>query len=212
MTRDDMDRVRDDFVRSARYAADAGFDLLELHMAHGYLLSTFLSPLTNVRDDDYGGSRERRMRYPLEVFEAVRAVWPGERPMSVRISATDWVEGGFDADDAVALSRALRELGCDLIDVSTGQVHPDQRPNYGRCYQTPFAERIKNEVGIPTLTVGAITDADQINTILLAGRADLCALARPHLFDPYFTLHAAAELGQRDVDYPPQYLAGRPRR
>ncbi|MBX3275314.1 MAG: bifunctional salicylyl-CoA 5-hydroxylase/oxidoreductase [Sandaracinaceae bacterium] len=212
MTREDMERVRDDFVRSTRYAAEAGFDLLELHMAHGYLLSTFLSPLTNVRDDDYGGSRERRMRFPLEVFEAVRAVWPSERPMSVRISATDWVEGGFDAADAVALSQALKERGCDLIDVSTGQVHPDQRPNYGRCYQTPFAERIRNEVGIPTLTVGAITDADQINTILLAGRADLCALARPHLFDPYFTLHAAAELGQRDVDYPPQYLAGRPRR
>ncbi len=211
MTREDMERVREQFVRSARLADEAGFDLLELHMAHGYLLSTFLSPLTNRRTDVYGGSLEARMRFPLEVFEAVRAAWPADKPMSVRISATDWVEGGFDSDDSLVFAGALKERGCDLIDVSTGQVHPDQRPIYGRMYQTPFADRIRNVVGIPTLTVGNIQDADQINTILLAGRADLCALARPHLYDPYFTLHAAKELGQR-VDYPPQYRSATPRR
>ncbi|MFK7989253.1 MAG: bifunctional salicylyl-CoA 5-hydroxylase/oxidoreductase [Sandaracinaceae bacterium] len=211
MTRDDMDAVREQFVRSAALAAEAGFDLLELHCAHGYLLSSFLSPLSNQRDDDYGGSLDNRMRYPLEVFEAVRAVWPEDKPMSVRISATDWVEGGFDGADAVAVARALESRGCDLIDVSTGQTSPDARPVYGRCFQTPFADRIRNEVGIPTLTVGNITSADQVNTILLAGRADLCAMARPHLKNPYFTLHAAEALHE-DVPYPPQYLAAKPRR
>ncbi|MEZ4337264.1 MAG: bifunctional salicylyl-CoA 5-hydroxylase/oxidoreductase [Sandaracinaceae bacterium] len=212
MTRADMERVRDDYVRAARFADEAGFDMVEVHMAHGYLLSSFLSPLTNQRTDEWGGTLEKRMRFPLEVFDAVRAVWPADKPMSVRISATDWVPGGFTGDDSLVVARALKEHGCDIIDVSTGQVHPDQQPIYGRAFQTPFADRIRNAVGIPTLTVGNITTADQMNTILLAGRADLCAMARPHLFDPYFTLHAAAELEQHDVHYPPQYLRGRPRR
>jgi anthraniloyl-CoA monooxygenase len=211
MTRDDMDRVKAQFVRSTELAIDAGFDLLELHFAHGYLLSSFLSPLSNQRDDTYGGSLANRMRYPLEVLDAVRAVWPADKPLSVRISATDWVDGGFTGDDAVELARALKAHGCDLIDVSTGQTSPEAKPIYGRMYQTPFADRIRNEVGIPTLTVGNITSADQVNTILLAGRADLVALARPHLRDPYFTLHAAEELEEWDVHYPPQYLAAKPR-
>jgi anthraniloyl-CoA monooxygenase len=212
MTRVDMDRVREEFVRSAELAEQAGFDLLELHFAHGYLLSSFLTPLSNQREDEYGGSLENRMRYPLEVFDAVRAVWPSHKPMSVRISATDWVEGGFTGDDAVEVARALKAHGCDLVDVSTGQTSPLAQPVYGRCYQTPFADRVRNEVGIPTLTVGNITSADQVNTILLAGRADLCALARPHLKDPYFTLRAAEELEHHDVRYPDQYLLAKPRR
>ncbi|MGE0787759.1 MAG: bifunctional salicylyl-CoA 5-hydroxylase/oxidoreductase [Sandaracinaceae bacterium] len=211
MTRADMDRVTEEHVRGARLAAEAGFDILELHMAHGYLLSSFLTPLSNQRDDEYGGALENRMRYPLEVFDAVRAAWPSERPMSVRISATDWVPGGFDGDDAVVVARALKAHGCDIIDVSTGQTSPLAQPIYGRAYQTPFADRIKQEVEIPTITVGNITDADQINTILLAGRADLCALARPHLKDPYFTLDAAEALEQWDVHYPPQYILAKPR-
>ncbi len=211
MNRADMDAVRDGFVRSAELAEQAGFDMLELHFAHGYLLSSFLTPLSNQREDEYGGSLENRMRFPLEVFDAVRGVWPSDKPMSVRISATDWVEGGFTGDDAVELSRALKEHGVDIVDVSTGQTSKLAKPIYGRAYQTPFADRIRNEVGIPTLTVGNITSADQINTILLAGRADLCALARPHLKDPYFTLHAAEELEQWDVHYPNQYIAAKPR-
>ncbi len=211
MTRADMDLVRDQFVRAAGLAEQAGFDLLELHMAHGYLLSSFLSPLSNQRDDEHGGSLENRMRFPLEVLDAVRAAWPAHKPMSVRISATDWVEGGFTGDDAVVLARALKAHGIDIVDVSTGQTSPLAKPVYGRAYQAPFADRIRNEVGIPTLTVGNITSADQINTILLAGRADLCALARPHLKDPYFTLRAAEELEQWDVHYPSQYLSAKPR-
>jgi anthraniloyl-CoA monooxygenase len=211
MDRDDMDTVRAQFVRAAELAEHAGFDLLEVHFAHGYLLSSFLSPLSNRREDEYGGSLENRMRFPLEVFDAVRAVWPSQKPMSVRISATDWVEGGFTDDDAVVLSRALRDHGCDLVDVSTGQTSPDAKPVYGRMYQTPFADRIRHEVGIPTLTVGNITSADQINTILLAQRADLCALARPHLRDAYFTLHAAEALEEHGVHYPAPYLSGKPR-
>lgn len=210
MTREDMDRVRDQFVHSTRLAAEAGFDMLELHLAHGYLLSSFLTPLSNQRDDEYGGSLENRLRYPLEVFDAVRAAWPEDKPMSVRISATDWVEGGFTAEDSVVLAHALKDHGVDIIDVSTGQTSPDAQPIYGRAYQAPFADKIRNEVGIPTLTVGNITTADQVNTILLAGRADLCALARPHLKDPYFTLRAAEELEQWDVDYPDQYLSAKP--
>jgi anthraniloyl-CoA monooxygenase len=209
MTREDMDEVREQFVRSARYAADCGFDILELHMAHGYLLSTFLSPLTNRRRDGYGGSLEARARYPLEVFDAVRAVWPRERPMSVRISATDWVPGGFDGDDAVAFARMLAEHGCDIVDVSTGQVSPDQRPAYGRLYQTPFADRIRHEVGIPTMTVGAVSSVDDANTIVVTGRADLCLLGRPHLVDPYWTLNAAIDLGYEGHRWPRQYLSGR---
>ena len=179
-------------------------------MAHGYLLSSFLTPLSNRRGDAYGGSLENRMRFPLEVLEAVRAAWPDERPLSVRVSATDWVEGAFDGDDAVALARALKARGCDLVDVSTGQTSTLARPVYGRAYQTPFSDRIRNEVGIPTLAVGNIQDFDQINSILLAGRADLCALARPHLFDPYFTLHAAAQQGHA-VAWPAPYTSAQPR-
>jgi anthraniloyl-CoA monooxygenase len=208
MTREDMDRVRDEFVRAAAGAVEAGFDLLELHMAHGYLLSSFLSPLANIRDDDYGGSLAGRVRFPLEVFDACRAAWPAERPISVRISATDWVQGGFDPDQAVAFAAMLRAHGCDVVDVSSGQVSPRERPAFGRSYQTPFADRIRNEVGIPTIAVGAISSYDDVNTIILAGRADLCALARPHLYDPHWTLHAAAEQGYAEVEWAPQYRAG----
>jgi anthraniloyl-CoA monooxygenase len=208
MTRDDMDIVLAQFVRSTDGAIAAGFDLLELHCAHGYLLSSFLSPLTNQREDEYGGSLEARARYPLEVFDACRAAWPAEKPMSVRLSATDWVDGGFDGDQAVEFARTLREHGCDIVDVSSGQVSPEERPAYGRSFQTPFADRIRNEVGIPTVAVGAIASYDDVNTIVLAGRADLCALARPHLYDPNWTLHAAAEQGFADVEWVPQYQAG----
>jgi anthraniloyl-CoA monooxygenase len=204
MTRADMDAVRDDFVAAARRADAAGFDLLEVHMAHGYLLSSFLSPLTNRRDDAYGADRAR---FPLEVFAACRAAWPEHKPMSVRISATDWVDGGFDGDDAVALARRLQAAGCDIVDVSTGQVSPDQQPAYGRSYQTPYADRIRHEVGMPVIAVGAISSYDDVNTIVLAGRADLCALARPHLWDPHWTLHAAADQGV-EVDWIPQYRSG----
>jgi anthraniloyl-CoA monooxygenase len=208
MDRGDMDAVREQFVASTRAAAAAGFDLLELHMAHGYLLSSFLSPLTNHRTDEYGGDLQARARYPLEVFAACRAVWPAERPMSVRISASDWVDGGFDGDQAVAFAALLLRAGCDIVDVSSGQVSPDQRPAYGRSFQTPFADRIRNEVGIPTIAVGAISSYDDVNTIVLAGRADLCALARPHLYDPHWTLHAAADQGYAGTEWVPQYRSG----
>jgi anthraniloyl-CoA monooxygenase len=204
MTRADMDAVLEDFVACTRRADAAGFDLLEIHMAHGYLLSSFLSPLTNVRDDEYGADRAK---YPLEVFAACRAAWPAEKPMSVRVSATDWVHGGFDGDDAVAFARRLVEAGCDIVDVSTGQVSPHQTPAYGRSYQTPYADRIRHEAGIPVIAVGAISSYDDVNTIILAGRADLCALARPHLWDPHWTLHAAADQGV-DIDWIPQYRSG----
>jgi anthraniloyl-CoA monooxygenase len=209
MTRADMDRVRDDFVAAARRAAAAGFDWLELHCAHGYLLSSFISPLTNLRDDNYGGDLAGRLRYPLEVFAALREVWPGERPMSVRISAHDWVEGGITADDAVAIARCFKAAGADMIDCSSGQVSPDQQPVYGRMYQTPFADRVRNEAGIPTIAVGAIFEADHVNGIIASGRADLCALARPHLADPAWTLREAARIGYTDVDWPVNYLAGK---
>ena len=208
MTRADMDRVRDQHVASARFAGDAGFDLLELHYAHGYLLSSFLTPLANQRSDQYGGSAENRMRYPLEVFEAVREVWPDEKPISVRISATDWVDGGFDGDDAVAFAASLKERGCDLIDVSTGQTTIDADPEYGRLYQTPYSDRIRNEVGMATMTVGAVSSIDDVHNILVAGRADLCLLARPHIVDPYWTLNAAIDLGYDGHAFPNQYLAG----
>jgi anthraniloyl-CoA monooxygenase len=203
-----MNAVREDYVAAARRAAEAGFDLLEIHMAHGYLLSSFLSPLTNLREDEYGGSLSERARYPLEVFAACRAVWPEDRPMSVRISAHDWSEGGFTDDDAVAFAGMLREAGCDIVDVSSGQVWPEQQPAYGRSFQTPFADRIRHEAGIPAIAVGAISSHDDVNTIVLSGRADLCALARPHLWDPQWTLHAAADQGF-DVDWVPQYRSGR---
>ena len=209
MTRDDMDRVRDDFVGAARRAADAGFDWLELHCAHGYLLSAFISPLSNQRTDAYGGTLANRLRYPLEVFAAVRAVWPQDKPMSVRISAHDWVEGGITPDDAVEIARAFKAAGADMIDCSSGQVSPDQAPVYGRMYQTPFADRIRNEADIPTIAVGAIFEADHVDSIIAAGRADLCAVARPHLADPAWTLHEAAKLGYRDVSWPRQYEAGK---
>ncbi|MFM8999483.1 MAG: bifunctional salicylyl-CoA 5-hydroxylase/oxidoreductase, partial [Actinomycetota bacterium] len=210
MTREDMDRETEAFVRSASLAAAAGFDLLELHMAHGYLLSSFLTPVSNRRTDEYGGSLEGRAKWPLEVFEAIRAVWPSDRPMSVRISATDWVEDGFDVEDAVAFTRMLAERGCDLVDVSTGQTTPEARPKYGRSFQTPYADRIRNDVGIATMAVGAISSYDDVNSILLAGRADLCAIGRPHLYDPAWTLHAAAEQGYSGpgVWWPEPYRAG----
>ena len=195
MTRDDMDRVREDFVAATRRAAEAGFDILELHCAHGYLLSSFLSPLTNRREDAYGGAIEHRARYPLEVFAAVRAAWPQDRPISVRLSCHDWFPGGNTADDAVAIARLFKAAGADIIDCSSGQVVADQKPVYGRMYQTPFADRIRNEVGIPTVAVGAIFEADHVNMVIAAGRADLCAVARPHLADPAWTLHEAAKIG-----------------
>jgi len=210
MDRADMDRVRDDFSRAAAQADEAGFDLLEIHMAHGYLLSSFLSPLTNIRDDGYGGSIENRLRFPLEVFDAVRVVWPAEKPISVRISATDWVEeGGQTGDDSVLVARCLKAHGCDIIDVSAGQTTPDADPVYGRMFQTPFSDQIRHEAGIPTMAVGSITSADQVNTIVAAGRADLCALARAHLTDPHFTLQAAAHYGHRDQAWPAQYLTAK---
>jgi anthraniloyl-CoA monooxygenase len=204
----DTELVLAQFVTAVDGAVAAGFDLLELHCAHGYLLSSFLSPLANARVDSYGGSLAARARFPLEVFDACRAAWPSERPISVRISATDWVEGGFTADDGVAFARMLAEHGCDIVDVSSGQVSPLERPAFGRSYQTPFADRIRNEVGIPTIAVGAISSYDDVNTIVLSGRADLCALARPHLYDPAWTLHAAAEQGYDGVAWPVQYEAG----
>jgi anthraniloyl-CoA monooxygenase len=208
MTREDMDLVRDQHVRSALLGDRAGFDMLELHFAHGYLLSSFLTPLANQRSDEYGGSLENRMRYPLEVFQAVREAWPESKPISVRISATDWVDGGFEGDEAVGFASALKELGCDLIDVSTGQTTIEADPEYGRLYQTPYSDRIRNEVGIATMTVGAVSSIDDVHNILVAGRADLCLLARPHIVDPYWTLNAAIDLGYTGHSFPDQYLAG----
>jgi anthraniloyl-CoA monooxygenase len=204
-----MDEVREQFVRAAKYAGEAGFDLLELHMAHGYLLASFISPLTNQRGDEYGGPIGNRMRFPLEVFRACRAVWPEEKPMSVRISATDWAPGGLSGEDLVALARMLKDAGCDLVDVSTGQTVPEQKPVYGRMYQAPFSDWVRNEIGIATMTVGAVTSADQVNTLIAAGRADLVALARTHLADPYFTLRASAWYQDERQHWPKQYLAGR---
>ena len=195
MSRGDMDAVIADYVRAAGLAVEAGFDMLEIHAAHGYLLASFISPITNRRADDYGGSLPNRMRFPLEVFDAVRAAWPKERPMSVRISAVDWYPGGMEPSDSVEVARMLQEHGCDIVDVSAGQTVPDQRPVYGRLFQTPFADRIRHEVGIATMAVGNISSYADVNTILAAGRADLCLLARAHLWDPYWTRHAAHELG-----------------
>jgi anthraniloyl-CoA monooxygenase len=205
MTRGDMDRVRDDFVRAARWASEVGFDWLELHCAHGYLLSSFISPLTNQRTDEYGGSLEGRLRYPLEVFRAMRAVWPEALPMSVRISAHDWVEGGITDDDAVQIAAAFKQAGADVIDCSSGQVSKKEKPVYGRMFQTPFADRIRNEAGIATMAVGAISEADHVNSIIAAGRADLCAIARPHLANPAWSLLEAAKIGYRGVEWPKQY-------
>ena len=210
MTRADMDWVREEFVHAATRAAAAGFDVLELHCAHGYLLSGFLTPLSNTRSDEYGGSLENRLRYPLEVFDAVKAVWPDDRPLFVRVSATDWVEGGLSQDDSIEIARAFAEHGADVIDVSTGQTSADAKPAYGRSYQTPYADRIRNVAGIATMAVGSISSWDDANTTIAAGRADLTALGRPHLYDPHWTLHAAAEQGVflPWLRWPDQYLAG----
>jgi anthraniloyl-CoA monooxygenase len=209
MTRDDMDCVLDEFVRATQMAIEADFDMLELHCAHGYLLSSFITPLSNHRTDEYGGSLNNRLRYPLEVFRAIRAEWPEDRPISIRISATDWIVDGLQGEHAVDVARAFHEDGADIIHVSTGQTTPDAQPVYGRMFQTPYSDRIRNEAGIPTIAVGNITTPDQVNGIIAAGRADLCALARPHLADPNWTLHAAAELGYEPQRWPVQYLAGK---
>lgn len=209
MSRADMDKVVADFVQAAKRGLRAGFDMLELHAAHGYLLASFITPLANKRTDEYGGSLENRMRFPLEVFRALRAVWPDDKPMSVRISATDWADGGIGGEDSVAIARAFADAGCDLIDVSTGQTVADSAPVYGRMFQTPFSDQIRNEAGLATMCVGNITTADQANTIIAAGRADLVAFARPHLVDPFLAMRAAAWYGVEGVHCPPQYLAGK---
>ena len=209
MTREDMDRIKADFVAATRRAAGAGFDMVEFHAAHGYLMSSFISPLTNRREDDYGGSLERRCRFPLEVFRAMREAWPAERPMSVRISAHDWAPGGLTPDDATEVAALFKAAGADIIHVSSGQVVSNDAPVYGRMYQVPFSDQIRNELDVPTITVGNIYEADHVNTIILAGRADLCAIARPHLADPAWTLHAAAEQGVSTVEWPRPYLSGK---
>ncbi len=206
MTRDDMDRVTSDFLRATRLSDSAGFDLLELHLAHGYLLASFISPLTNRRTDEYGGSLHNRMRYPLEIIASVRSEWPAARPLSVRISAVDWAPGGMKAADAVEVARLVVAAGADIVDVSAGQTVSDARPVYGRQFQTPFSDRIRHEAGVPTMTVGNISTAADVNTILAAGRADLVVLARAHLWDPYWTRHAAADLGHA-LPWPPPYAA-----
>jgi anthraniloyl-CoA monooxygenase len=209
MTRTDMDEVRDQFVAATRMGYEAGFDMVELHAAHGYLLSSFITPLQNRRQDEYGGSLDNRLRYPLEVFRAMRAAWPAERPMSVRISATDWMaEAGVTPAEAVLIAGAFAEAGADLIDVSAGQTSAEARPVYGRMFQTPLSDRIRNEGHLATMAVGNIYETDHANSILAAGRADLVALARPHLIDPMWTLRAAAALDYRDVHVPPPYLNG----
>jgi anthraniloyl-CoA monooxygenase len=209
MTRADMDVVREQFVASTLMGLEAGFDMVELHCAHGYLLSGFITPLQNSRTDEYGGSLENRLRYPLEVFRAMRAAWPADKPMSVRISANDWMgELGVTPEEAVEIASAFTEAGADLIDVSAGQTWADARPVYGRMFQTPFADRIRNEARVSAMAVGNIYETDHVNSILAAGRADLVALARPHLIDPMWTLRAAAQQGYRDVHVPPPYLAG----
>ncbi|MCE8523018.1 bifunctional salicylyl-CoA 5-hydroxylase/oxidoreductase [Ruegeria pomeroyi] len=210
MTRADMDAVRDQFVAAAQMAERAGFDMIELHAAHGYLISSFISPMSNSRGDDYGGSLENRMRYPLEVFTAMRAAWPEHKPMSVRISANDWVdEAGVTPEEAVKIAAMFHAAGADIIDVSAGQTSIEAKPVYGRMFQTPFSDRIRNETGIATMAVGNIYEADHANSILMAGRADLICVGRPHLADPYWTLHEAARIGNRHADWPLPYLAGR---
>jgi len=209
LTRVEMDEIKEQFVNATLMAIDAGFDMIELHAAHGYLLSGFITPLQNHRDDDYGGSLSNRLRYPLEIFAAMREAWPAERPMSVRISATDWAgEDGVTPDEAVEISRAFAKAGADLIDVSAGQTWADAEPVYGRMFQTPFSDKIRNEAHIATMAVGNIFEPDQANAILASGRADLVALARPHLVDPSWTLRAAAAAEYRDVHIPPPYLSG----
>lgn len=209
MTREDMDRVIADFVRATELAASTGADWLELHAAHGYLLSSFLSPLTNQREDEYGGSHANRARFPLEVFKAIRAVWPQDKPISVRLSCHDWAEGGNTPDDAAIFAQMFKDVGADLIDCSSGQVVKHEKPVYGRLFQTPFSDKIRNEIGIPTIAVGAISEADHANSVISAGRADLCAVARPHLADPAWVLHEAAKIGLTSVPWPKQYYSGK---
>ncbi|MGO4436694.1 bifunctional salicylyl-CoA 5-hydroxylase/oxidoreductase [Rhizobium sp. RAF56] len=209
MDRADMDRVKADHVRSAELAVTTGADWLELHCAHGYLLSSFLSPLTNRREDEYGGSHENRARFPLEVFKAVRAVWPADKPMSVRLSCHDWTEGGNTPEDAAIFARMFKDAGADVIDCSSGQVWKEEKPVYGRLFQTPFSDKIRNEVGISTIAVGAISEADHANSIISAGRADLCAVARPHLADPAWALHEAAKIGLGSIAWPKQYQSSK---
>jgi anthraniloyl-CoA monooxygenase len=209
MSRADMERVREEFVRATRMAEQAGFDMIELHAAHGYLLSSFITPVSNQRNDEYGGSLENRLRYPLEVLRAMRAAWPDAKPLSVRISATDWTEGGISGAESVVIAKALNEAGADIIHVSTGQTSKDARPVYGRMFQTPYSDRIRQEAKVPTIAVGNITEADQVNAILAAGRADLVAIGRPHLADPAWTLHAAAQQGYTAQWWPVQYLPGK---
>ncbi|WP_137134029.1 bifunctional salicylyl-CoA 5-hydroxylase/oxidoreductase [Rhizobium sp. FKY42] len=209
MDRADMDRVKADFVAATRRAAEAGADWLEFHAAHGYLMSSFLSPLTNRREDDYGGSHENRARYPLEVFRAIREVWPKDKPISVRLSCHDWADGGNTPEDAAIFAEMFKDAGADLIDCSSGQVWKEEKPVYGRLFQTPFSDKIRNEIGIPTIAVGAISEADHANSIIAAGRADLCAVARPHLADPAWALHEAAKIGLKNVPWPKQYMSGK---
>jgi anthraniloyl-CoA monooxygenase len=209
MTREDMERVKNDFVRSTTLAQEAGFDMIELHCAHGYLLSSFLTPVSNRRSDEYGGSTANRMRYPLEVFTAMRKVWPEEKPMSVRVSATDWVEDGLTADESVEIGKAFVAAGTDVIHVSTGQTVAEAKPVFGRLFQTPYSDRIRNEARVPTIAVGNITEYDQVNSIIAAGRADLVSIGRPHLSDPHWTLHAAAQQGYAGARWPVQYYQGR---
>jgi anthraniloyl-CoA monooxygenase len=213
MDRSDMERVIEDFVRATHLAEEAGFDVVEVHMAHGYLLSSFLSPLSNRRRDEYGGSLENRLRFPLEVFRAMRAAWPQEKPMAVRISASDWMEdgSGVTPEESVEVARLLKAAGCDLIDVSSAGNSPLSQPQYGRMYQVPFADQIRHEAAVAVAAVGGILGADHANTILAAGRADLVVMARPHLSDPYLTLHAAERYAFPDQPWPGQYLPARPR-
>jgi anthraniloyl-CoA monooxygenase len=209
MARDDMDRVKNDFISATKRAAEAGVDWLELHCAHGYLLSSFLSPLTNIREDEYGGDHAARARYPLEVFRAVRAAWPDDKPISVRLSCHDWMEGGNTPEDAAIFAGMFKAVGADMIDCSSGQVWKEEKPVYGRLFQTPFSDKIRNEIGIPTIAVGAISEADHANSIISAGRADLCAIARPHLADPSWALHEAAKIGHSKMAWPKQYYSAK---
>lgn len=205
----DLEVIKSEFVAATGRAITAGFDWLEFHCAHGYLLSSFISPLTNRRNDEYGGSLENRCRYPLEVFKAIRDIWPKEKPMSVRISANDWVPGGLTPEDAAEVARLFCAAGVDVVDCSSGQVSRAEKPVYGRMFQVPFSDRIRNEVGISTIAVGNIFEGDHVNTIIAAGRADLCAIARPHLADTAWTLHEAAKQGYSDIWWPPQYISGK---
>ncbi|CAM5549917.1 NADPH dehydrogenase [Mycolicibacterium aubagnense] len=208
-TKEDLERIKADFVQATKWADEVGFDILELHCAHGYLLSAFLSPLTNLRDDEYGGDHAARARYPLEVFHAIRAVWPEDKPISVRLSTNDWYEGGNTPEDAAIFAAMFKEAGADLIDCSSGQVVKQEKQVFGRMWQTPFSDKIRNEVQVPTIAVGAISEADHANSVIAAGRADLCAIARPHLADPSFVMHEAAKVGYSGQVWPKQYYASR---